>query len=271
MEAYLIKLGQISEMMLQYIQGLPPVFLLGHVIILIVMYHVLKISLVLLSMSFQKSRRRRNGNLMERTFFSKLGPCGKRVLIAGDSTAMGTGADKPEGTFTNMLARDFPKVDIFNVAANGAMTRDILKQFEKYKYILHNAIIISTGGNDLWSLITIKKLRKDLRSVLKLAKAMSSNHVFVIFFGNAGSAPLFPFFIRKFLLSRERRALKIFTDICADEGVQLIELFTDKNGNPFVENPKRYFSGDRLHPSSDGYALWYEHIFKFIQKKGDLV
>src|SRR3989338_7153591 len=36
----------------------------------------------------------------------------KRILIAGDSTAVGAGAAKPEDTIAGRLAHDFPQADI---------------------------------------------------------------------------------------------------------------------------------------------------------------
>lgn len=264
METYFVKLRQIFEAILLYVEMASFPILLMHAILLLTLYHVFRISLLLSLMFFQKLRRK--GIAGEKTIFSQSGPGGKRVLVAGDSTAVGTGADGPTGTFTNMLARDFPKADISNTAVNGALTRDILKQFENHKYFQHDAIIISTGGNDIWSLITMRTIGKDLTAVLDLAKVMSNGRVLVLFFGNAGSAPLFPYLVRWLLISRERKALKVFASVCEMEHVQLIELFTDKNGNPFVENPKRYFSADGLHPSGDGYALWYEHILRAIKE-----
>jgi lysophospholipase L1-like esterase len=268
MEAYLVKLGQILEAIILYVERASFPVLLMHAAIFLVLYHVLRISIILTLMFFQRLRRK--GVAEEKTIFSQSGPGSKRILVAGDSTAAGTGADGPWGTFTNMLARDFPKADISNVAVNGALTRDILKQFEKHKYLQQDVIIISTGGNDIWSLITMRTLRKDLAAVLDLAKAMSDGHVLVLFFGNAGSAPLFPYLVRRFLMSREKKALKVFADICKRERIQLIELFMDKNKNPFVENPKRYFSADGLHPSGNGYALWYEHIQRAIKENSYL-
>lgn len=247
-----------------YVEATPLFLLFLQGVILFILYHVFRISFILMWIFFQKLRRESIAE--EKMIFSQAGPYGKSVLIAGDSTAVGTGASHSTGTFMNMFARDFPKADITNVAVNGAITRDILRQFEKYTYLRYDVIIISTGGNDIWSLMTMRTLRKDLVNVLALAKTMSRGHVIVLFFGNAGSAPLFPYFVRKLLFSRERKTLKVFLDVCKQRDVQLIELFTEKNKNPFVEDPKRYFSADGLHPSGAGYALWYEHILKFVQE-----
>ncbi len=247
-----------------YLRDVPFPILLTHIAIVIMLYYVLRISLILMTVYFIGLWRKKIKP--ERTRFSESGHAEKRILIAGDSTAVGTGANDIAGTFTSMFAKDFPNTNISNVATNGALTQDILKQFKGIKYLEQDIIIISTGGNDIWSLITMKTLREDLTSVLNLAKMMSGEHVFILFFGNISSIYLLPYFARKLLTRRERKILQIFKDVCEQEGVKLLELFTNEQDNPFIENPKRYFSADRLHPSADGYALWYEHILTALKK-----
>lgn len=266
METYLIKLEQIFGTTVVYVTGTSFFILLMNIFLLVILYYVFRISLILSWMFL--NRLRRKGIAREKTLYPQFGYGGKKVLIAGDSTAAGTGASSPTGTFTNMLAQDFPEAAIFNTAWNGALTRDILEQFKYHKHLKYqyDAIIISTGGNDIWGMVSMGRLQRDLVRVLGLAKAMSNRHVLVLFFGSVGSAPLFPYLIRKLLMSRERKILKVFQDICEREHVRLIELFIDKNENPFVEDPKRYFSPDGLHPSEDGYALWYEHLLRTIRE-----
>jgi len=40
-------------------------------------------------------------------------------------------------------------------------------------------------------------------------------------------------------------------------GVIFVDLFTDPKGEAFIKEPKRYYCPDGLHPSGEGYALWF--------------
>ena len=39
-------------------------------------------------------------------------------------------------------------------------------------------------------------------------------------------------------------------------GVVYVNLFKEKEDDPFAHDPKRFRSTDGLHPGDDGYALW---------------
>lgn len=236
-------------------------------LLLIVFYYVFRISVRLFFMFLFELQQRIRGKVMERVRLSSITPTGKRVLIAGDSTAVGKGSRSILETVEGRLETDFPATDVFNVSMNGALTRDILKQVDQPACLQYDLIILSTGGSDLWSSITMATLTHDLRTVLRFVKPLCRNQVVVIFFGNIGSAPLFPCLIRRFLLWRGQRVLNVFQEVCHSEQVELLELFTGASSNPFTENPKRYFALDGLHPNGEGYLLWYNLIKEVILNK----
>lgn len=251
----------------EFFRSSPPFFLLGHAIILVVGYQVVKIS-VLLSLVYFGTKKTTKKLTSKYQRFSFGG--GRKILIAGDSTAVGTGAKFPGNTIAGMLGQDNPDAYIFNAARNGALTSDILEQLKNHEQTHYDAIIISSGGNDIWSLITTKSIGKSLSAVIEKSKAISSGHVVVLFFGNIGSAPIFPWVVRFFLMRREKRVLEVFKEVCSRTDTHLIQLFVGDFGNPFVEHPELYFSADRLHPNDNGYALWYKHIRECLQKSGFL-
>lgn len=186
------------------------------------------------------------------------------ILIAGDSTAVGTGAKNPEHTLAGFLAHDFPKVNIINVAINGARTYSVLNQLTHAHDKKYDMIMISTGGNDVWTFTPLSKLRADLIRILSKAKEMSNNKVVVIFFGNEGSAPFFPFLLRPFLMWRTKKINNLFLDVTHHEKVFFIQLFTDPKGNPFVRQPEVFFAADGLHPNDAGYWEWYKKLWSLM-------
>ena len=40
-------------------------------------------------------------------------------------------------------------------------------------------------------------------------------------------------------------------------GVTFVDLFRDPDEDPFVKEPHRYYCADGLHPSGEGYGLWF--------------
>lgn len=193
---------------------------------------------------------------------------GKKVLIVGDSTAVGTGASDPRYTLAGRLANDFPNSTIRNIAVNGSLTRDILSQLKKIRDDAFDMIIISTGGNDVWNYTTLRSLERDLRKVLDKAKEMSGHRVILLFFDNSGSAPFFPSIIRRILLKRTAKVEQVFHNVAMECAVPYIYLYSNPRNNPFIDDPRKYFALDGLHPNDDGYKLWYNQMWYQMVKNG---
>ncbi len=255
MEAYAQK---ITNILWFWITNTPPIIIATYIVLFGFVYHALNMLEILFRAKLVSRRK---------VHFERILPEGKKVLFAGDSTAVGTGAYSAEDTLAGRFAHDFPHTSINNTAVNGALTIDILKQFEVVKNTQFDLIIISTGGNDIWAFKTLRKIRKDLSMVLEEAIRISDHRVILVFFGNEGSAPLFPLLIRPLLMRRTAKVNQIFIDVAIEKQVPLVELFSNKKENPFVENPKKYFAKDRLHPSSDGYWRWYKGIWYFMTER----
>lgn len=195
------------------------------------------------------------------------------ILLIGDSTAVGTGSNDELKTLAGFLSRDYPNTNIVNKSENGAVTEQVLFQLNNEIGTEYNLIVISTGGNDVWAMTSKRKLRKVFTSLIKRAKAKSNDRTIVLFFGNEGSAPFFPFLLRKFLLRRTHMIRGLFEDICEIEQVPFLELFSNPKENPFVVDPSHNFAPDGLHPNENGYWNWYKHLWllmsenKFIAKE----
>ncbi len=56
------------------------------------------------------------------------------------------------------------------------------------------------------------------------------------------------------------RALRIHAMLqcLADEtGIHFVDLLCDPKDDPFVREPRRYYCEDLIHPSAEGYALYF--------------
>ena len=195
-------------------------------------------------------------------------PGAKRILIVGDSTAVGAGAKKPEDTIAGHLAHDYPQADIANIGINGARTKLALKAMNAVAGQQFELVIVSVGGNDIWHFTSLYKLERDLAALLAKAKAVATGPVILLLYNNIGSSPIFPRFMRRSLKERGEEVHALFRRVAELQNIPCIELFSNENDNPFLNQPERFFSADGVHPSSEGYALWYSRMWRLLLARG---
>jgi lysophospholipase L1-like esterase len=188
----------------------------------------------------------------------------KRILVLGDSTAYGTGADKLEDTLTGRFAHDFPQVQVDNYAVNGSVTKDALKQVEKAEIekAKYNLVIISTGGNDTWKMTKMDAIENSLRELLARAKNIAGNNVVVIIYNNIASGPVFPLIVRPIILYRTNKINQIFMRVSRDFNIEAVPIFLEDE-----RCPDNFFSHDGLHPSSEGYRIMYIRLWAVLYRR----
>lgn len=186
----------------------------------------------------------------------------KKILVVGDSTAYGTGADRVEDSLTGRFAHDFPDVEVNNYAVNGSITGDVITQLTQAEKQHYNLLLISTGGNDTWKLTKKKDIENNLRIVLTKAKEIAGDNVVVLVYNNIASGPVFPFLLRPLILARSRMISEIFTRIPQEFGIESVPIFLDGEG--FSAN---FFARDGLHPSSEGYRIMYIRLWSVLYRR----
>lgn len=195
-------------------------------------------------------------------------PGKKQILILGDSTAVGTGADSIQDSIAGRLMYDFPDAQITNLGKNGGLIRDVSQQIKQVAGQKFDLIIISAGGNDVVSLTRKKTIYSNLGFILKEALLMSNGRVFFLLYNNIGDAPIFPGFVRYFLKRRCHNIQYHIEKITNTMRVSLIEVFSNEKDNPFIKHPETFFAKDGIHPSSLGYKLWYHRMWLELVRQG---
>jgi lysophospholipase L1-like esterase len=201
------------------------------------------------------------------TAYNSLTESDEKILILGDSTAVGTGASRVEDTLGGRLARDFRNAQIVNLAINGSPVSSMSKQIEPALSQQYALVLISSGGNDTWRLSRMKTIAKNLQYVLTEAKRISNHRVIVLINNNVGFGP-FPRPIRNFLKYRNQKIVATISEIAGREQVPVIDLFTSDSQNPFLEKPSELLASDGIHPSSKGYAIWYNRMWRIMVERG---
>lgn len=180
-----------------------------------------------------------------------------RLLIVGDSTAVGTGASSPQTSLGGLLARDYPRLRIDNRAADGAKFDDVVTQLsgDSDRYDL---VLIQAGGNDVIRLRNMDAVRADVERALTLAKARAGR-VIVMPAGNVGNAPFFYPPLSWWMSSRARSLHALVRDAAQRHGAAYVNLYKDKANDPFAQQLELN-AADGLHPSDAGYRVWFTEL-----------
>lgn len=179
-----------------------------------------------------------------------------RLLVVGDSTAVGTGASAPQASLAGLLARDHPRLRIDNRARDGATFADVVGQLagsERYDLVL-----VQAGGNDVIRLRDVEAVGADIERVTTLARARS-DRVLLMPAGNVGNAPFFFAPVSWWMTARARTLHGLVRASAGRHGAVYVNLFKDKADDPFVTRPGLH-AVDGLHPSDAGYRLWFDEL-----------
>ena len=72
----------------------------------------------------------------------------QRLLVVGDSTAVGTGAAAPQDSLVGLIGQQHRQWRIDNLAANGARFGDVVRQLERAPEG-YDMVLVLAGGNDV--------------------------------------------------------------------------------------------------------------------------
>lgn len=100
------------------------------------------------------------------------------------------------------------------------------------------------------------KVERDLRAAVARARQLNA-HVILMPGQNFSVAPFFLRPISRVVMWHATKIHAMVERVTAELGVTFVDLFRDPNEDPFVQEPRRYYCPDGLHPSGEGYALWF--------------
>ncbi len=189
---------------------------------------------------------------------------GLKILFMGDSTAVGTGASDPRNSVAGRFSADYPDAHIVNLGESGKRLKDIAEEFNPEAYKNFGLIIIQAGGNDILRFTPLRRLENDLNALLVKAK-QASNQVIILHSGNIGLAPFFPRPFGWLWSYRTRQVREIYLKVARARGAAYVDLYTARRDDPFLKDIKKFYAPDFLHPSDDGYGIWYRKIREAMQ------
>lgn len=179
-----------------------------------------------------------------------------RLLIVGDSTAVGTGASVPEASVAGLLGQHFPGLQIENRARDGATFPALMTQLDGDERF--DMVLVMAGGNDVVRLRRLAALQGDVDRVANRAR-QRADLVVLMPAGNVGNAPFFVAPVSWLMTWRSRRLQAFASDAASRHGAVVVNLFRESSDDPFVQRPALNAT-DGLHPSDAGYRVWFGEL-----------
>jgi lysophospholipase L1-like esterase len=181
------------------------------------------------------------------------------LLVVGDSTAVGTGASSPANSVAGLIGQAHPRLKITNRAKDGAKFADIAGQLNALGDQRFDAILVLGGGNDVIRLTRYETLEQDIARTAELART-HAGLVVMMPSGNVGNAPFF-FAPWSWWMTKRSQVLHGFVrEAAKDNGALYVNLYKDKDQDPFAQRPDELNAKDGLHPSDAGYRLWLNEL-----------
>ncbi len=179
-----------------------------------------------------------------------------RLLIVGDSTAVGTGASSPQHSLAGLLARDHPRLWIDNRARDGAKLADVVTQLAASGR--YDIVLVQAGGNDVIQLTADDVMQTAVDAVGRGARERGELVLWMPA-GNVGNAPFFFAPLSWWMTSRSRALHRMVRASAARTGALYVNLFHAYADDPFVKN-RQLNAPDGLHPSDAGYRVWFNEL-----------
>lgn len=177
-----------------------------------------------------------------------------KVLFAGDSTMVGTGAESNRESTSGLYSLDFPASHLENHSQNGLKLKGLIKILESLQDKKFDLAIFQIGGNDIMYFTPLSTVNHDQQQVLQLAKKIAQK-IIIFHSGDLGTARLFiwPF---SWLMSKRTYQVRDIYLKNQDERVTYIDV-CQLNLNKDLSHT---YAIDNIHPNKEGYALWYQYI-----------
>jgi lysophospholipase L1-like esterase len=147
---------------------------------------------------------------------------------------------------------------VVNLSADGARYKDFAQQLQSASGRF-DTVLVMGGGNDVIRLTGEDKLREQVERVAALAREHGAR-VILMPPGNVGNAPFFMRPVSWYMDRRSRMLHGIVRETAARTGAAYVNLYKDRESDPFAQRPEELHAADGLHPSDAGYRLWVEEL-----------
>lgn len=183
------------------------------------------------------------------------------ILLIGDSTGYGTGASRTSESVAGRLGADYPDYKISNNSVNGRKIEGALDAVADFNESdQYDLVLLQIGANDLIAQREPDAVVSDMQQLIEQVMA-HTDQIVIVSAGNIGATSAFSGEQATELEQNSRQYDQQMKAVAeSHQGVHFVSLFDEPADDPFVTQPKVYTSIDGLHPTSAGYAVWYQKM-----------
>lgn len=183
----------------------------------------------------------------------------KTLLVLGDSTAVGVGANQTSESIPALIAEKMQVTYTENYAVSGSVVSSLPSQIEQAKLDHYDIIFIQIGANNIVARDDAKQIGVELEEILWKLKKRGEKIIFTTA-GDVGGAPAIPYPIHYYYKNLSLSYHKEFEALAKKLAITYVNLYDDPRNDPFKQNSQEYFAKDGFHPSTLGYAYWFSKI-----------
>lgn len=236
-----------------------------YALITLVIINILSIGKVGLKAFKTKQQRSKTASVRSESIpFNKINGT-EHILVIGDSTMHGYGAEEPQNTIGGLLSKRYPNASIETVAINGARLVDLPAQFAVANHHKYKLIFLGIGGNDVIRMTSFKSIESRLMAFLNQA----SNHtdrIILVHSVNLGNTGVFSFPLNYFYDYRTRRLSEIYQRVAKNFSDVHYVSFYRPIGKDFYTSKTRhkFIASDGFHPSDYANKFFFAMTEKFL-------
>lgn len=201
---------------------------------------------------------------------ARFGPPGGDALslvVLGDSTAAGIGAEHAGEAYPTMLAERLARatgrpVELRVLGVSGARAADVAhEQAPAAAALGPDVVVLAIGANDVTHLTSLAAVRAATARALGVLAPTGAPVVVAGAPDMRARAWLEP--LRSLAYLRGKQVARAIEGVARAGGAAVVEL-AEQTGPLFARDPGRYFSADGFHPSGAGYGLWADALFPAV-------
>jgi len=186
----------------------------------------------------------------------------RSVLVLGDSTGVGVGAERAADSIAGLVATEFAEVRVVNLARSGAQLADAYAMVQAVRDTgssHFDVALLHVGGNDVLHATATPQLNETCRLLLAELRSLA-RHTVWLGAANVGLSPTFLPPLSWWLTRQGRRANAVFRSAARRAGIDYVEFFAERGSDLFSSDVRRWYAADGIHPSSRSYRHCYEQI-----------
>jgi lysophospholipase L1-like esterase len=180
------------------------------------------------------------------------------LVVLGDSSVAGVGADAAEDTLTYGVAKalsDQYRVSLHALGVSGSRLASVVsQQLPQLEGLEADIVLVCVGTNDVTHGTTIREARRQLQLLVEgLARVAPDAKVIVSGLPPAETSTAFHRPLRDLLGFRALLFTRLFRAELTPHGISVFDIA--KLTKSAFHGKREMFSADRFHPSSAGYAF----------------